>query len=239
MQTFRSLVFNITFYLNLVIWMILVLPTLILPRGALLAVIKAWARSNLWLLKVCAGIDYKITGQENIPAGACLVASKHQSLWETFALFCVFDDPCFILKRELMWIPFFGWYSWKGRMIAVDRGARSVALRKMREAAKREVASGRQILIFPEGTRRPPNAEPAYKYGVTSLYSELDVACVPIGLNSGVFWPRRQFSKKPGTIRVEICPAIPPGLDKGAFALRLQSDIETASNRLLQEASST
>ena len=233
MLVLRSVLFNTAYYLNLIVWMVLAMPSLVLPRPVLLAIVRAWVRCNLFLLRTVAGIRCEFRGLENIPPGAILVASKHQSVWETFALFHVFADPCYILKRELMWIPVFGWYAAKQRMVPINRGARSKAMKDMNIAAKLEIAEGRQIAIFPEGTRRPPGAEPAYKYGATFLYSELGVPCVPVALNSGVHWPRRQFIRRPGTIVLEILPPIPPGLDKAEFAVRLQADIEAASNRLL------
>lgn len=164
-----------------------------------------------------------------------IIAAKHQSTFETFALLKLFDDFTFIVKRELMWIPIFGWCMWKGRMIPVDRGAGSQALIEMTERAMREIRTGRQLVIFPEGTRRAAGAEPRYKFGVAHLYGEIGVPCVPVALNSGLFWPRRAFMRFPGTIVVEFLPPIPPGMDKQAFFARLQNDIESATARLLEE----
>jgi 1-acyl-sn-glycerol-3-phosphate acyltransferase len=231
----RSVVFNVLFYLNLVAHMIVALPTLVMPRRALLAVVRFWARTNLWLLRVVCGIRIEIRGREKITPGALLVASKHQSLWETFALFVLFDDPAYILKRELMWIPFFGWFAWKASMIPVDRGRGSQALAAMTITARSELAGGRQILIFPEGTRRAPGADPNYKYGVVHLYAETGVTCQPVALNSGLFWPRRSFRRYPGTVIVEILDPIAPGLAKQSFADELQRVIETATARLIDE----
>lgn len=231
----RSQLFNLLFYLNLLIYIIAAIPTLAMPRWGILAVAKSWARTSLWLLKTVCGIDVEFRGLERIQPGALLVASKHQSAWETFTLLLLFPDPAFIAKRELMWIPFFGWYIWRAEMIWVDRGARSQALAAMTARAREEFARGRQIIIFPEGTRRAPGAEPAYKFGVAHLYAETGVACLPIALNSGLFWPRRSFRRHPGTVRVEILPPIPPGLGKEAFFERLKTDIETATARLVAE----
>lgn len=233
MLVLRSLLFNVAYYANLILWMLVALPILLLPRSMLLVIVQLWVRSNLCLLRHIAGIECEFRGREHIPQGGILIASKHQSVWETFALFHVFPDPCYILKRELMWIPVFGWFAAKQRMVPVDRGARSRAMKDMAQAAKEQVAEGRQVAIFPEGTRRPPGAEPAYKFGATYLYSEMGVPCVPVALNSGVHWPRRKFIRRPGRIVLEILPPIPPGLDRESFAARLQSEIETASNRLL------
>ena len=125
-----------------------------MPYRAIIAVAKSWGRTNLVLLRVVAGIDYEIRGLEKFPKGPIIVASKHQSAWETFALLPLFDNPVFILKRELQWIPIFGWLTIKGRMVPVDRGAGSAALAAMTERARVELADNRQLIIFPEGTRR-------------------------------------------------------------------------------------
>jgi 1-acyl-sn-glycerol-3-phosphate acyltransferase len=150
-------------------------------------------------------------------------------------LLTLFPDFAYILNRELMWLPFFGWYMWRAGMIPVDRGARSQALAAMTKHARLALAEGRQIIIFPEGTRRPPGAPPNYKFGVAHLYSETGVACLPIALNSGLFWPRRSFRRFPGTIIVEVLAPIAPGLSKEDFAERLQQSIETATARLVAD----
>ena len=231
----RSVAFNILFYLNLLLHFIAAIPTLILPRRAILEVTRFWAGTNIWLLRVVCGIKADFRGTEKIPRGSFLVASKHQSLWETFALLLLFPDPAFILKRELIWVPFFGWYAWKAGMIPVNRGKRSQALADMTVRAREELACGRQIVIFPEGTRRAPGAEPSYKYGIVHLYAETGVPCLPIALNSGLFWPRRSFRRYPGTVLVEVLDPIASGLDKQVFAERLKDVIETATARLIAE----
>lgn len=236
MLVLRSLAFNIAFYGNLVAWLIIALPTLVMPRRAFVAVCKAWARSNLGLMRSIAGIHVEMRGRENIPPGGLIVAAKHQSMWETFALIPELSDPAYILKRELIWIPLFGWYLWKDDMVPVDRGGGSSALKKMNRKAREVVAQGRQIILFPEGTRRPPGAPPAYKYGIVHLYRSTGVPCLPVALNSGLFWPRRQFLRRPGTIVVEFLEPIPPGERREVFLHLLEQRIEEASNRLLTEA---
>lgn len=231
----RSLVFNALFYLNTVVWLILALPTFFMPHRAILWVAKTWGRINLVLLRLVVGLKYEIRGREKIPRGAILVAAKHQSTWETFALLPLFDDPTFILKRELQWIPIFGWFTIKGRMVPVDRSAGMQALNEMTERARIELSRGRQLIIFPEGTRRSAGAEPRYKSGVAHLYVTEGVPCVPIALNSGLFWPRRSLKLMPGTVVVEILGPIAPGLDKETFFQRLRSEIESATARLIEE----
>jgi 1-acyl-sn-glycerol-3-phosphate acyltransferase len=232
MLLLRSLVFNVAFYANMVLWLVLLVPVAALPRRAFIRAVQVWARLSLWLLKVLAGTRVEIVGRERIPPGGLLVASKHQSLWETFALVTLFDDPTFILKRELMWIPLFGWYLAKARCVPIDRRAGSVALVQMNARARDEVRAGRQIIIFPEGTRRAPGAPPAYKFGVAHLYDSLKVPCLPIALNSGLYWPRRRFVRRPGTIRVEVLDPIGPGLPRDVFFKEMQARIETAGARL-------
>lgn len=234
----RSLLFNIALYVNLIGWMIAALPFLVLPRRHFLKVAKGWCRSSLWLMRVIVGTHVEFRGRENIPPGGVIIAAKHHSMWETFALFPEVADGVFILKRELTWIPLFGWYLWKQDMIAVDRSKGSAAMTAMNARARDVIAAGRQILIFPEGTRRPAGAEPAYKYGITHLYMSTGATVVPTALNSGIFWPRRQFLRRPGTIVVEFLPPIHAGLSRQDFAAKLENDIETATNRLLEEAAS-
>jgi 1-acyl-sn-glycerol-3-phosphate acyltransferase len=232
----RSIAFNLLFYLNTIFWLTVALPTFFMPYRGIIAVAKAWGRSNLVLLRVVAGIDCEIRGLEKIPKGPIIVAAKHQSAWETFALVPLFDNPVFIVKRELEWIPIFGWLMIKARMVPVNRGAGSQALVAMTERARIELADNRQLIIFPEGTRRLAGAEPRYKFGVAQLYAAGGVPCVPIALNSGLFWPRRSIRRLPGTVVVEILDAIAPGLDKDVFFKRLQNVIETATERLIAEA---
>lgn len=232
----RSLLFNVLFYLNTVVWLTIALPTFFLPYRVVIGIAKAWGRCNLVLLRAVAGIDHEIRNREKIPTGAIIVAAKHQSAWETFALLPLFENPFFIVKRELQWLPIFGWLMIKGRMVPVDRGGGSKALNAMTERARAELAKGRQLVIFPEGTRRPAGAEPRYKYGVAQIYAAEGVPCVPIALNSGLFWPRRSILVRPGTVLVEVLDPIAPGLDKDEFFLRLQHDIETATARLIAES---
>ncbi len=231
----RSVVFDALFYANLTVHMIVALPTLALPYRVHRACIHSYARTSLWLLRVICGTEVEWRGVDKLPQGACIIACKHQSAWETFALYAVLDDPTYILKRELMWIPLFGWHMWKAGLIPIDRAAGLASLARMTARARQALQRGRQIVIFPEGTRRPPGAEPSYKPGVAYLYGKAGVPCVPIALNSGRFWPRRSLLRYPGTIIAEILDPIPPGLDREAFFSRLQSAIEAASARLLRE----
>ena len=232
----RSLLFNALFYANLTVHTVVALPALALPYRVHRAFVRSYARSSLWLLRVICGATVEWRGADKLPRGACIVACKHQSAWETFALYALLKDPTYILKRELMWIPLFGWHMWKAGLIPIDRAAGLAALARMTARARKALAQDRQIVIFPEGTRRAPGAPPSYKPGVVYLYGRAGVPCVPIALNSGCYWPRRSLLRYPGTVVVEILDPIPPGLDRDAFFTRLQDDVETASGRLLRES---
>jgi 1-acyl-sn-glycerol-3-phosphate acyltransferase len=235
----RAFLFNVLFYVTTVLFLGLGSPLLLGPRSWAMWALALHARTELWLLKTIVGTELEVRGKEKLPKGACLVASKHQSAWETFALIPLFRDPAYLMKRELFWIPFHGWFSYKFKMIPVDRDKGPAALRRMLAEAKTRAAAGREIIIFPEGTRRAPGAPPDYKTGVFLLYEALGIPCVPVALNSGLFWPRRSLKRYPGTIIVEFLDPIPPGLSKREFLPRLQATIETASNRLIAEAGGT
>jgi 1-acyl-sn-glycerol-3-phosphate acyltransferase len=231
----RSLLFNVIFYINVVAQGILYLPMLAMSRRQVIRATQYWGRSTNWLLGVVAGIRIEFRGLENVPPGPLLIASKHQSAWETFGLVGVLADPVFVYKRELAWLPLYGWYCKRAGMIAVDRSGGAAALRRMNEEARAAIRFGRQIIIFPEGTRRAVGAEPDYKPGIGLLYGQLKVPCVPVALNSGLYWRRRTFRRFPGTIIVQFLPPIPPGLPRAEFMARLEHDIETATNALVAE----
>ena len=232
----RSLLFNLLFYVTTVLFLVLGSPLLFAPRRWAMAALAIHGRFELWLLRVIVGTTLEVRGADKLPAGACLVAAKHQSAWETFGLIPLFRDPALVMKRELFWIPFHGWFSHKFEMIPVDRDKGPSALRRMLREAKKRAADGREIIIFPEGTRRTPGAPPDYKTGVVLLYEGLGLPCVPVALNSGVFWPRRSLLRRPGTIVVEFLDPIQAGLARTEFLTRLIASIETASARLLAEA---
>jgi len=230
----RSLVFNVLFYLVLVLLLALAIPTLLLPRGAVMTLAAAWAHISLFLMRVICNIRVEFRGVEKIPQGPLIVASKHQSFWETFVLLRFFEQPLFILKRELMMIPVFGWCLKKAGMISVERTGGPRSLIKTLKRAAAEVKRGRQLVIFPEGTRTAPGAPPNYKAGVAQIYAESGVPCLPIALNSGLFWPRRTFMRYPGTLVVEFLDPLPPGLPRDEFMTRLRDQIETATTRIVE-----
>jgi 1-acyl-sn-glycerol-3-phosphate acyltransferase len=229
----RSLVFNILFYVNFLFWSLVALPTFLMPRAAMLKVAAWWARANILLMRAICGIKVEFRGIEKIPKGPLIVASKHQSMWETISLLRFFEAPFFVLKRELTFIPLFGLFLIKTRMVAIDRSKGGRALLAVMRRAEEEVRHGRQFVIFPEGTRTAPGAPPQYKAGVGLIYTDCGVPCLPVALNSGLFWPRRTFMRYPGTLVVEFLDPIPPGLKRDEFLKRIESVIEDASSRLV------
>ena len=237
MTAIRSAIFNVLFYVVMFGYIILLTPIyLLVPQRANMAIVATLARILLWLQRWVAGTRREFRGLENLPSGPFLIAGKHQSSWETFALIDVIANPAYIMKRELLRVPFWGWWAWKSDSIFVSREAGTAALREIAEGGAKALAQGRPIVIFPEGTRRPPGAAPDYKGGIAYLYGKLGVPVVPMALNSGFYWPRRRFLRHPGKIVVEFLPAIPPGLTGRAFLNRLTGEIEAACDLLLLEA---
>jgi 1-acyl-sn-glycerol-3-phosphate acyltransferase len=232
MTILRSALFNLLFFGWTTLCCFGLLPALFLPHRTLMAWIFVWLRVVHWLEKTVLGIDYRVVGRENLPAGACIVAAKHQSAWETLKLHLLLGDPAIVLKAELLKVPVWGRYLVRTGMIPVDRGAGSRAVRGMIDHGKLRVAEGRPIAIFPQGTRTAPGTWRPYRIGVGALYEGLGVPVVPMALNSGVFWGRRAFRKRPGTITVEFLPPIPPGLPRDEMMRRLEDELETASERL-------
>jgi 1-acyl-sn-glycerol-3-phosphate acyltransferase len=232
----RSLVFNILFYVVFLLWSVVALPTFVMPRAAMLKVAAWWARTNIVLMRVICGIKVEFRGVERIPKGPLIVASKHQSMWETISLLRFFESPFFVVKRELKFIPLFGLYIIKTDMVAINRSAGHRALLNVMRRAAEEVRRGRQFVIFPEGTRTAPGAPPQYKAGVGLIYSDCGVPCLPVALNSGLFWPRRTFMRYPGTLVVEFLDPIPPGLKRDEFLARVEDAIETATGRIVAAA---
>lgn len=233
MTRLRALLFNITYLTWTTVMHLVCLPLLLGPRPWVLAAGRLWIRGNFWLLRVLVGLRYRVLGAEHYPTGPAIVAVKHQSAWETLYLSLALHHPAFILKRELIWIPVFGWYLRKVGMIAVDRSGKAAALKQMVRQAQEAFAAGRSLVIFPEGTRVAPGQRKPYQPGIAALYTQLKVPVVPVALNSGLFWGRKAFLKRAGTITVEYLPAIPPGLDRKTFMRELESRIEDATNRLV------
>ena len=235
MMRLRSLLFVAWFYLTSTLLAVMYTVTLVLPRGAIVLAIRFWSSLVLIGLRVIAGIKVEVRGREYIPTGAALIAAKHQGFLDTIAPFTFLADPCYVLKKELMAVPFFGWHATKARMIPIDREAHARALKALVTDARDRLREPRQIVIFPEGTRKAPGAPPDYKPGVAGLYRELALPCIPMATNSGVHWPAHGYMRIPGVVVFEFLPPIPAGLKRADFMRELQSRIETASDALLAE----
>lgn len=232
----RAFVYQIAFLAWTAALGILGLPLLLGPRRVVMRFGTFWSAGTLAILKACCGLGYELRGREHLPEGPAIIAMKHQSAWDTFAAPVLFVDSASVIKRELGWLPIYGWYVVRAGSITVDRGAGSRALKRMLAAATRVKDQGRKIVIFPEGTRTSVGETRPYLPGVAALYQYLGLPLVPVAINSGVFWKRRGFLRRPGTVLVEILPAIAPGLDRRVVMERLQTEIEKATARLVEEA---
>ncbi len=228
----RSALFQVLFYATTAVLAVAFLPLLVLPGAWMMRCGTAWSALTLKLLEWSVGLSFEVRGRERMPAGPVIIGMKHQSAWDTLAAPVVFDRPVIVLKRELGWIPFYGWYALKAGMIPIDRGAAAAALRGMVARSAKAVAERRPIIVFPEGTRTAPGAAPAYQPGIFALYRQLGLPLVPVALNSGRYWGRRSFRKRPGRIVVEILPAIPPGGERRAVMAALETAIEGACARI-------
>ena len=235
MLVLRSLVFALLFYgLTAISAVVATLISVMLPNR-LPAFARFWARRWLAMYESICGVTYEIRGVENVPAGGCILAMKHQSVWDTCALFAIFERPVYVLKSELMLIPFFGWALARLGCIPVKRGTGRRALDDMVEGTRSALADDKQVVIFPEGTRTLVGQPASYKTGISYLYKALGVACIPVALNSGLLWPRRKFLRPPGQIIIQVLPAIPPGMERKAMFDRLVNTIEAASERLYSQ----
>lgn len=232
MTWLRALAFNLAFYLGTTAMILVWLPTLAMHRRHCLRGMDRWNRMTNWLLRAIVGLRHEIRGLEHLPAGACIVAAKHQSAWETMVFHSLLDDPALVLKKELLRIPLYGTYARKVGMIAIDRSGGSTALREMLRAAQACAAAGRPIVIFPEGTRVAPGEHRRIQAGIAALYDRLDLPVVPVALNSGYFWGRKAFLKRPGTIVMAFGEPIPPGLPRKELLERLAQAIQADSDRL-------
>ena len=212
------------------------LPLLLLPPRVMVAFAQFWERGIQWLLRNLIGLGYERRGWERVPAGPVIFAFKHQSAWETLTCHLLIDDAAVALKQELTQIPLFGWYLIHAGMIRIDRGRGATALRSLVRGAQAALARGSRVVIFPEGTRVAPGEQKPYQAGVAALYLQLGLPVVPVALNSGLFWRRRGFIKRPGRIVVEFLEPIAPGLERKPFMAELKRRLEGATTRLIEEA---
>ena len=234
----RSLAFQTAFYVWTAGLGLLTLPVLLLPRPAVLGVARLWIDGTFWLLSNVVGLTYEIRGEARRAEGPAIYAFKHQSAWDTLVLMRLFRDPAVVMKGQLAWMPVVGWYLVRLGMISIDRRAGAAALRRMVRTAGVRLADGRDIVVFPEGTRTAPGQRLPYRPGIAALYGSLDVPVVPVALNSGLYWARREFAKRAGRIVVSMLPAIAPGLDRQRFMDLLRDRIESETARLNEKAGS-
>lgn len=240
MYVLRSILFNFFFYC---VWSPIIViglaPCLLLPRGFAVWVAKLYQDGPYYLAKYILGIDYELRGGEHKPAdGSYIVASKHQSAYETLLLYQLFGDPTIVLKKELLSIPVFGWFLQKLEVIAIDRGNSAQARESLFKGAQRMKQQRRPIIIYPQGTRVKPDestAKKPYKGGVAKLYGAVDLPILPVALNTGLYWPRNSFWKYPGKVIIEFLPVIPAGLPPETILKRVEETIEPASVRLVAE----
>jgi 1-acyl-sn-glycerol-3-phosphate acyltransferase len=232
----RSAVFYVALYILWAAILVLGAWLLLLPRRWAMFGIVFHGAATVLLLRLICGTRMEVRGRDKLLPGPVIVAAKHQSAWETFALNSLMRDPALVLKAELLSVPLYGLFCRKFELIPVRREFGPSALRQMAREARGRAAEGREIFIFPEGTRKNPGDAPDYKPGVALLYQDLSLTVCPVALNSGMYWPRRSFLRYPGAIVAEFLDPIPPGLPREEFMERLQSSIETASNRLCEEA---
>lgn len=236
MNQIRSLAFNLAFYLWTLFAFVVFLPALLAPYRTAQAVLNLWAKVVTWLLRVVGGVKVEVRGLEHLPKGKALVAPKHQCMFDIFGSLAVLPAGCFVLRKELMRIPIFGWWAAKSHMIVIDREGGSKALRGMlTDARERLDEADRQIVIFPEGTRGKPGVAGVYQPGVAAIYAHLDLPCTPVALNTGMHWQRGGLSLKPGTIVFEYLAPLPAGMKRAAFMRELEERLETATNALIAE----
>ena len=239
MNRLRALAFYTAFFGLTALFGAAGLPLLLAPRRWVMRFGRVWARCVLALLRTIIGLDGEIRGLEHIPSGPSIIAMKHQSAWDTLILPLILDDFAVVLKRELLFVPFYGWYAARAGSIAIDRRGGAGALRHMVRAARRAAAAGRPVVIFPEGTRTAPGQRLIYQPGVAALYQALGLPVVPAAVNSGLFWGRRSFVKRPGRITLAFLEPIPPGLPRRRLMRELEGRIEAGTAALEREGSAS
>jgi 1-acyl-sn-glycerol-3-phosphate acyltransferase len=229
----RTLLFTLVFYLWSVTLCIVFLPLLLLPRQATLAAFRFWALGVFVILRVCHGVKVELRGREHMPTGRALIAAKHLCMFDVFAQFAWLPDSCFVMRKELLRIPFFGWYARKVRMVVIDREGRVKALQALVRAGRDRLSEPRQLVIFPEAHRGTPGVAGHYHPGVAALYRDLDMPVHLVATNSSIHWPTPGYLRPPGTIVFEYLEPLPAGLKRADFMHQLEDRIETASNALL------
>ncbi len=238
-QAIRSIIFYLLFFIITTILTACAALSLLIPpisQKATLNIAVFWTRVNQFLLRYIVGIRTQVTGQENLPEGACIIASKHQSDWDTIALYPELSHPAFTAKKELFNIPLLGTTFRLMDTISIDRKKRGGALKSLIEQGLERVKRGRRIFIFPEGTRKAPLAPPNFRFGTAKLYEAINVPVVPVALNSGLFWGRNSLILWPGVAQAKILPPIEAGLEANEMHERMSAAIEEATTKLILDA---
>ena len=235
MRRLRSTLSNIVFYLWTSILGIVAAISILAPLGMALRVQVFWGRGAMWLIHMIGGLGMEVRGREYIPGGAAIVASKHQSAWDTVVFHTLLWHVSIVMKQELMKVPFFAPYCRKTGMIPIDRSGRGSSMRTLLRTARKIADADRPILIFPEGTRVMPGDSNPYLAGIAGLYRFLNVPVVPVALNSGLYWPQKTFVHNPGTVIIEFLEPIEPGLGREEFLERLRDAIDSRTNALIAE----
>lgn len=236
MNTICSVLCTVCFYVWSIFMGLLMIPMVFLPRRAFRWFVQLWSKGVFELFRVIIGIQVEVRGREFIPTGPSLIASKHQSEWETLIFLHLLHDPVYIMKKELGYIPGYGTYARKMKMIFIDRAGYAKTLRKLIRDARNTVSSGRSLVIFPEGTRIEPGVKAPYHTGIAALYNALDLPVSPVVHNSGLCWPKQSFRKYAGTITICFLEPIEPGLKRQEFMTRLEQTMELASDKLLADS---
>jgi 1-acyl-sn-glycerol-3-phosphate acyltransferase len=236
MRALRSALFNFAFLGFTVLFTLACVPVWFFPR-TIIVCIRFWSRAVAWMLERIVGITLTVRGRENIPDGPFVVSSKHQSTFDTVMFFWLLSHPAYVVKRELSRIPLYNQLGEGAGWITVDREGGARALTGLVRDTRAAVAAGRQPVIFPEGTRTAPGERRPYQRGIAAIYLLLKVPVLPVALNSGLYWGRRTFMKRPGSVIVEFLPPIMPGLDAQEFMAELEDRVEAATARLVADPS--
>ena len=237
MMFVRSFIFNVAFIGTTAL--ISLLGTLLVPAPPRIMrkVQTLWGRVVFWLLKVIVGTDYQVRGRENFPSQPAIFVCKHQSAWDTLIFFLLNTNTVYVVKEELLKIPFFGWLVRRAGSISVDRKAGLSALKSLIADTQARLDEGLNVVIFPEGTRSKVGEVGTYHPGVAALYKNVDAPMHMVALNSGVFWSRRSFLKRRGTVLFEMLPQVPKGMDRRTFMDHIKTEIEGHSRALENESS--
>ncbi|MCL2469561.1 MAG: 1-acyl-sn-glycerol-3-phosphate acyltransferase [Alphaproteobacteria bacterium] len=225
-----------SFWLFFLFWTFV--PTLLfvwvlaLPRRKLATMIRYWERGFVLGVKITARLSFRVSGLEHIPDGACIIAAKHQSAFETCLLHLLLDDPAVVLKKELTYVPLWGWFAKASGLIPIDRKGGTKALAVMKRAARQAAQEGRKIVVFPQGTRVLPGVKKPYKVGMAVLYQDLNIPVVPVALNTGLFWPKGSFILRSGVAEIVFLPVIEAGLPRAKMMRVLEKAVEGESERL-------